>query len=198
MQQYWLCHILKLLQFACLIAEICHHFEQHDETKLLGTSLPSLSLLCAPCMPLGNRISQADAALPAGLLPSLKGKGSIAKGEQLYSLTGTTGSLMYMAPEVTSPTVHSTLHSRSPGKSRITLLCWQIWAAVYASHCIAWRPWCPGLHSECTAASLLCRLKVCMRLYTQYLLVHEAAVQLMQPIYAPCNARHKVEYHLLM
>ena len=78
---------------------------------LLGTSLLLLSLLCVPCTPLYNRIWQADAALSAGLLPSLKGKGSIAKGEQLYSLTGTTGSLMYMAPEVISPPIsiaHST------------------------------------------------------------------------------------------
>ena len=34
------------------------------------------------------------------MLPSLKGLGTTSKGEKLYSLTGTTGSLMYMAPEV--------------------------------------------------------------------------------------------------
>lgn len=34
------------------------------------------------------------------MLPSLKGLGTASKGEKLYSLTGTTGSLMYMAPEV--------------------------------------------------------------------------------------------------
>ena len=33
MEQYWLCHMLNPLQFACLIADLCHHFKQHDETK---------------------------------------------------------------------------------------------------------------------------------------------------------------------
>ena len=41
----------------------------------------------------------------AGALPSLK-EMSISKSEKLYSLTGTTGSLMYMAPEVS--------HSNAP------------------------------------------------------------------------------------
>ncbi|DBA97335.1 TPA: hypothetical protein ACH3X1_015073 [Trebouxia sp. C0004] len=50
---------------------------------------------------LHTSIPQLEDCSPDGcLLPSLRGNGSIGKGEQLYSLTGTTGSLMYMAPEV--------------------------------------------------------------------------------------------------
>ena len=40
------------------------------------------------------------AVLGAGMLPCLKDGAAVGKKEKLYSLTGTTGSLMYMAPEV--------------------------------------------------------------------------------------------------
>ena len=48
---------------------------------------------------------QDHACVDAGILPCLKDGVARGKSETLYNLTGTTGSLMYMAPEV-SITVH--------------------------------------------------------------------------------------------